>query len=1007
MKKSEFDRYNALMPNRVREILLVSSHYDAFTLQEDGLLTEQILLEYKELSLSSSPQVTHVAHPAEALRMLQTCRYDLVLLVVRVADVRLIEFAKKIKELKPSLPVVVVGFDAHETNRLRSLTTRETIDAFFLWTGNATILLAIIKQIEDRLNLDNDIAVAGVQAILVVEDSLQYISVFLSEAYPQIMKQSQALYEEGLNRLQKLYWMRTRPKIIHAASYEEALALFHHYHEHLLAVITDVGLPSQGELDRQAGFRLVAEIRTVAPNLPVLIQSADEENAQLATRLDSSFVNKNSADLVKKIRNFFRDYLGFGPFIFRLPSGDEVARASDLHELAECIRTVPDASIEYHARHNHFSTWLLARSEYELATKLHPKQVDDFSTIADLRQFLLTELQVVRRIVRAGVVSDFSSQPFDPDSRFQRLGQGSLGGKARGIAFLNNVLALHTDDEKVEGLAVCIPQTFVVTTEFFDRFIRDNQLYRLDVQNLSDDQIARVFLEAHLPETLRIYLRIMLTHLCDPLAVRSSSLLEDDLLHPMAGIYSTLMIPNNDPDPERRLFQLAQAIQYIYASTFFGNARAYLENIGSRSEDEKMAVVIQGVVGNRYGRRFYPTFSGVAHSYNFYPLGPQTATDGVAQLVLGLGRMVMQGGASVRFCPRYPGVMPQFANPQLVLSNSQKTFYSLDLARVPVTDGTLALDDEVLFDLSAALQDGTIRLVGSVFDPQNQTITEGFGARGPWVVTFNNILKHQAIPLAPALNALLDLTTEAMGTPVELEFAGEMSTYGQPPVVGKTQRPPTLYLLQVRPILAQNTVPDEPPVVDPSQIICRSLHALGHGRHEQLYDLIYVKTPSFDAAHSVLIASELGVLNQQLAAEGRSSILIGPGRWGSADHWLGIPVQWSQISKAKIIVEAPPAGSTVEPSQGTHFFHNITSLRLGYLTIPPGAVLCDSPESEFVAWEWLDKQPALNETPYLRHIRFTEPLVAYLDGRTRIGVITKPKDLILTPVTNTHDVGTK
>ncbi len=991
MKKSEFDRYHTLMPHRVREILLVSSHYDAFILQEDGHLTEQILLEYKELSLSSSPQVTHAAHPAEALRMLQASRYDLVLLVVRVANASLVDFAKKVKELMPNQPVVVLGFDAQETNRLRFLCTRETIDAFFLWTGNATILLAIIKHIEDRLNLDNNIAVAGVQAILVVEDSLRYISVFLAEAYPQIMKQSQALYEEGLNRLQKLFWMRTRPKIIHATSYEEALAFFNRYHEHLLAVITDVGFPRQGELDRQAGFRLVAEIRTRAPDLPVLIQSADEENALPAARLDTFFVNKNSPELVKQIRNFFRDYLGFGPFIFRLPNGDEVARASDLRELAECIRTVPDASIEYHARHNHFSTWLLARSEYELATKLHPKRVGDFSTIAEVRQFLLAEIQIVRRIVRAGVVSDFSSQPFDPDSRFQRLGQGSLGGKARGIAFLNNVLALHTDDEKLEGLQVSIPQTFVVTTAFFDQFIRDNRLYRLDTQPLSDEHIARIFLAAHLPETLKTYLRIILTHLRDPLAVRSSSLLEDDLLHPMAGIYSTLMIPNNDPDPERRLLHLTQAIQYIYASTFFGNARAYLENIGSRSEDEKMAVVIQGVVGRRYGRRFYPTFAGVAHSYNFYPLGPQRATDGVAQLVLGLGRMVMEGGTSVRFCPRYPGVMPQFANPQLVLSNSQKAFYSLDLARVPPTDGTLALDDEVLFDLAAALQDGTIRLVGSVFDALNQTITEGFGARGPWVVTFNNILKHQVIPLSPALSALLDLTTEAMGTPVELEFAGDMSTYEQALTVGDPQRSPTLYLLQVRPILTSKAIEDEPPVVEASSIICRSLRALGHGRHDQLYDLIYVKNQSFDAAHSALIASELGALNQQLTAEGRSSVLIGPGRWGSSDHWLGIPVQWSQISKAKIIVEAPPAGSHIEPSQGTHFFHNITSLRLGYLTISPGAVRTDNPESEYVDWEWLDAQPALHETQYLRHVRFTESLIAYLDGRTRLGVIAKPR----------------
>jgi hypothetical protein len=977
--KSKSLRYRELMPNRVREVLLVSTRYDAFVLQEDGHLTEQIFLEYKELSLSSSPRVTHAPTFEAALSMLQANRYDLVLLVSRVADHGVVDFAKKVKTLFPSRPVIVLGFDPNELDRLRPWIDPSTIDAAFVWSGDAKILLAIIKRIEDRQNLDNDIEAAGVRIILVIEDSIHYTSAFLSGLYPELMKQSQSLFAEGFNRLQKLYRMRTRPKVLLASNYEEAVSLFERYHENILSVITDVGFPRQGALDPEAGLLFISEVRRSCPDLPVLIQSAEEKYAKAALEQNALFVNKTNPDLLTVIRGFLNDYLGFGAFIFRLPGGDEVARAKDVRELLDCVHTVPDESLLYHASHNHFSAWLLARSEFTLANKLHPKTVGDFKTVKELREFLSQELESLRRVARAGVITDFSTTAFEPEGQFQRIGDGSLGGKARSIAFLDALLSTETDDGQLEGLKICIPQTFVITTEFFDRFIEENRLSGLDADRLADEEIAAAFLSAKLPSAVVQSLLVILKSVRDPLAVRSSSLMEDDMLHPLAGIYKTLMIPNNDPELDVRLRALCRAIQEVYASTYFKNARAYLKNVGRRREEEKMAVVIQRVVGQRHGRRFYPQLSGVAHSYNYYPLGPLAAEDGVVQMALGLGRMVVDGGACVRFCPKYPGVMPQFSNPSLVLKNSQKAFYALDLDRRAGTEGSSSIDDVVLFDLSSAVEDGTMPLVGSVFDAENHTITEGVGVRGPWVVTFNNILKYQSIPLAGVLSHLLKLTSESMGTAVEIEFACDC------------RKPPVLYLLQVRPILAREDLQELQQETLPSgDPICFSRHALGHGCFSGLRDVVYVRNENFDPATTLKIAQQVGQINEQLVREDRPYLLMGPGRWGSSDAWLGIPVQWSQISGAKIIVEASPEGYNVEPSQGTHFFHNITSLQLGYLTILPGGKKTDGKTQEFVDWDWLNAQPAFRETEYLRHIRSEQPLVATLDGRKGLGVVFCP-----------------
>jgi len=983
-----YRKFHDLMPHRVREVLLVSSLYDAFILQEDGHLSEQIFLEYKELSLSSAPRFTHVTTAEAALKALENRRFDLVLVMPRLPDMELYRFGRKVKKLRPGRPVVVLAFESKEVNRLRALVSPDSIDAVFIWNGDAKILLAVTKYIEDRENCDHDIAVADVRVILVIEDDIRFYSSFLAHLYPELMKQSQSLFSEGFNRLQKLMRMRTRPKILHASNYEEAMRLIKKYRDNLLGIISDVGFPREGVHDREAGLKLIEEVRNCAPDMPALLQSFDEDYAAKAQELGVHFVNKYSTSLLYEIGRFLKDYLGFGPFVFRRPDGTEIMRASDVRELEKIIKQVPADSLEYHAQRNHVSNWLMARSEFELAARLKPQQVSDFPSVEDVRQHLLAELKKLREETRRGVIADFSVEKFEPDTIFQRIGHGSLGGKARGLAFLNLLLTSKPYNGMMAGMPVQIPQTFVLATDWFDRFMDRNQLHEFAYRTDDDETIATRFVQAELPNDLRENLDVIVDKVTCPLAVRSSSMLEDDMLHPFAGIYRTIMIPNSQSDRTARLQNLCNAVKLVFASTFFRNAKAYVENTAHRVEEEKMAVVIQRLVGQQYGDRFYPHFAGVAHSYNYYPLGPVKAEDGVMQMVLGLGRLVVDGGQGLRFCPRYPAVAPQMATPELVWKNSQNQFYALDLNCCDITPESYILSNLRLYDLPLALDDGPLKLVGSIYNKQDDTIVEGGDAKGPWVVTFNNILKHQSVPLAPAMVELLKLTSSGLGTAVELEFAVDMGDVGRRTRRGQPRRRPTLFPLQLRPTVTQDSLTElQVEVFAPEQVVCRSNQALGHGRVEELTDIVYVKNENFDPAKSPQIARQVGTINQQLRQDKRPYVLIGPGRWGSSDHWLGIPVQWAQISGAKIIIEASPSGYNVDPSQGTHFFHNITSLQIGYFTIPPGSQPTDRTNGNFVDWEWLDRQPALDETEYLRHVRLEKPLVALIDGRENVGVI--------------------
>ncbi len=975
------------MPYRVREILLVSSPYDAFILEEDGHLTEQIFTEYKALSLTASPRFTYAPTGEEAIRLMEDRRFDLILTMTSVRDMDFNAFGRRVKALRPGRPVALLVLDSADLENLRATIDEDAIDGVFFWNGDAKILLAIIKDIEDRQNVDFDIAHGGVRVILLLEDSPRFYSSYLAMLYTELMAQSRSLYAEGVNQHHRLMCMKARPKILHADTYEKGVALLRRYERHMLAVITDARLPRAGVADDDAGIDFARLVRAHDAELPILIQSAQHENAARAADLGALFLDKATPNLLAGIRRFLAEHLGFGDFIFRRPDGGEVDRARDLRELEEKLHTVPAESLFFHATRNHFSIWLMARGEFELAERIRPRRVSDYPTVDDVCRFLIDVLRDEQERLQRGMVADFD--PAHPDgASFARLCDGGLGGKARGIAFLNMLLA-QGESRPPLPMPVRVPPSLVIATEDFDAFMDANNLRDFVYDTTDDREIALRFIHSWLPDELRRQLMHVAARIDAPLAVRSSSLLEDSLQQPFAGIYRTHMIPNNDSSPDERHRQLCTAVKLVYASTFFRNARSYLDNTGYRVEEEKMAVIIERVVGRRRGTRFYPSFSGVAQSYNFYPVGPQKPEDGIVHVALGLGRLIVDGGLALRFSPVHPRVLPQFSTPESVLANTQRGFYAIDLTRTwegvaDETDGSVTH-----FDLAAAEADGTLDAVGSVFSRDDRRIRDDLGLSGPRVVTFNNILQHGAIPLAETVRELLRMAEDGFGGPVEMEFACEMGDWGRDPPRGQTREAPTLYVLQVRPLVARrkSLATVDVSAIPPSSCLARSNRALGDGVHDGLCDVVYVDPARWDAAHNRAIAAEVGEVNAALERGKRPYILIGPGRWGSADEWLGIPVQWSQIAGVRVMIEASPAGYDVDPSQGTHFFQNITALRIGYLTIPPGADRAQPRDGQFLDWDLLSAAPEVARTAHLRHVRFAQPLEVVLDGRLGLGAV--------------------
>jgi hypothetical protein len=973
-----FVKFHDLMRFRVREILLVSSFYDAFVLEEDGGLSEHIFSAYIDLNLRFIPRVTRVSSAEEALKALQESSYDMVITMTRISDMNPGEFGKKVKALKPQMPVILLTYEWVEVELLIRLRKTGSIDKVFYWTGDTRILLAIIKYIEDMKNVDNDIQL-GVRVILLIEDSPRFHSIFLPILYTEVMTQTRLLISEGVNDLHRLLRMRARPKILMAETYEEGKTLYKKYKDNLLGVISDIRFPRKGEIDEEAGFRFARRVKREIPDLPFLLQSTNIKNREVAYANGLDFLYKRSENLLHELQRFMLSNFGFGDFVFKNAEGEEIARAKNLQAFEDLVQIVPRESILHHAGKNHISIWLRARTEFEAAERLRPKKISDFESVGELRRFISTELQKIKIRNQMGVITDFGRTPLSITNSFVRLGSGSLGGKARSIAFLNTLLNKTRLGDKFDNIDIKTPHTFVICSEVFEKFLQENDLQAFAIEETNNNIIARKFLKARLPEKVMRDLQTLLEEITYPVAVRSSSILEDSQLLPFAGLYSTYMLPNNNPNFKKRLKQLYDAVKLVFASVFYKSPKEYVKNTNFRIEEEKMAVIIQQVVGQKYNGKVYPVISGTAHSYNYYPISHMEPEDGVVQLALGLGTLVVEGAHSYRFCPKYPEMNPPYASAAEFLRESQNYFYALDISDLNLkitNDEKFSLKQ---FDLAEAERDGTLFFVGSTYSGEDDAIMDTLSIPGPRVVTFANMLKYNIFPLAEILDEILKISKKAFGSHIEMEFA--INIYKD-----KTRKP-EFYLLQVRPmVVGQEDVDVAMEDIQPGQILCSSTHAMGNGVFHKIHDLVVVDPETFDAARSRFIADEVGRINKKLAEENRRYILLGYGRWGTADSWLGIPVEWHQIANAQIVIEANLGGFHVDPSQGSHFFHNLTSLGLGYFHIKKPVPT----EDEFIDWDWLKSQKVSRQTRYVKHFRFPSPLEVKINARDSRGVILKP-----------------
>ena len=969
-----FPGFQDLMPFRVQDILLAASHYDAFTLHEEGRLDELILGEFLELSLHHTPGLTHVASGAEALARAEAePRFNLILTTLQLGDMNAAQLAREVKRRGLDVSVVVLAHDNNERKDFLARHDPSDIERIFMWQGNARILVAIVKYLEDKRNVAHDTEAIGVPVILLVEDNVRYVSSFLPTIYTELIEQSGRLAGEGVNLSHSLVRMRARPKILLASTFEEAWELFTRYRPYMLGLISDVEFPREGRITRGAGFDLARLAREAVPDLPILLQSSRVEFAPGAREVGAAFLRKYSVTLLADLRRFMTEHFGFGDFVFRMPDGREVGRATDLRHLEERLRTVPAASIGYHGERNHFSHWLTARTEFALARRLRPRRVADYPTLEHLRQDLIESIAEYRRAQSERLVADFRHDTFDPATAFfARIGGGSLGGKARGLAFARSLLAREEAGRHFPGVRIAVPSAIVLATDCFDRFLTDHGLLDFALSGTDDEDILRRFLAAPLPDDVAADLERFLDAVRWPLAVRSSSLLEDSQYQPFAGVYETFMLANDHPDPARRLEQLAAAVKRVYASTFSRRTKAYLRATPYRLEEEKMAVLIQKVVGERYGPRYYPDLSGVARTHNFYPTPPLRSEDGLAAVALGMGRTVVGGGRCLLFSPRHPRHLVHASTVEDLLSHSQREFWALDLARKGGTGETMR---EARFGLEVAEEDGTLDAVGSTYSPETHAVHDGLARKGPRLVTFAPVLKGRVFPLAEILSQLLDLARRGMNRPAEIEFAVRLS---------RTAEPHEFAFLQIRPLVfAEPLEGMDLDQVQPERLLCRSPMVLGHGR-VALHDIVAVDFEGYERSQSRSVAQEIARYNAELMAQERPYLLIGVGRWGSADPWLGIPVTWEQIAGARVIVESGFRDFRVEPSQGTHFFQNLTSFQVGYFTVNAEA------GEGFVRWDWLAAQRAVSERGLVRHLRFDQPVVVRMDGREHRGVIAKP-----------------
>jgi len=966
-----------LMNKRIYNILMIASRYDMFILQDDGRVEEQIFNEYASLNLRYPPLFTQVSTGKEAMNELKSNRYELVICMPNMDNSEVFEVAKNIKAEHPHIPIVVLTPFSKSVTKALAKEDLSSIDYVFSWLGNTDLLLAIIKLIEDRMNVEHDVKTVGVQTIMLVENSVRFYSSVLSLLYKFVLYESKEFSREALNEHQRMLRMRGRPKILLARNYEEAMDLYQKFGDNMLGVISDMSFNREGVKDKLAGKKLCEWIRSQDKCIPIIYASSESENEKYAAEINASFIDKNSKTFPQDLRKVMKENFGFGDFIIVHPqTKEEIFRIKNLKELQNTIRKIPDDSLYYHLSHNHFSRFFYSRAMFPVAEMLKRIDVSEYESMEEARELIYDAIVQYRRMKNTGVVAIFERDRFDQFSNFARIGEGSLGGKGRGLAFMGSMVKMHLEFNSYENFPVLIPRTVVLCTDIFDEFMETNQLYPLALSDLPDDEILKLFLSAKLPERLINDFLVFLDAINAPIAIRSSSLLEDSCYQPFAGIYSTYMIPFVN-DKREMVRMISDGIKAVYASVFYKDSKTYMAATRNFIDQEKMAILLQEVVGSQYGSRFYPTISGVARSINYYPIGNEKPEDGIVNMGLGLGKYIVDGNMGLRFSPLHASNILQLSTLEMALKETQKRFYALDtnntIKEFPVDDSFNLLR----LGLKEAENDGALRYISSTYDPLDQVIREGYYPGGRKIISFAHILQHNMFPLAKILNKVLKVGQREMGRPVEIEFAVNI----------KDQKKGAFYLLQIRPIVeGREMVSEDLSKIEKTQTILYSESALGNGISNDVYDVVYVKTESFDAANNSLTAREIEKLNRTFIDSDRNYILIGPGRWGSSDPWLGIPVKWPHISQARLIVEAGLESYRVEPSQGAHFFQNLTSFGVGYFTIHPFLE-----DGGFFDEAFLNAQPAAYETDFIRHVHFDYPITIKINGRKKTGVVMKPE----------------
>jgi hypothetical protein len=977
---SDRDIYHDLMQYKVREILLVANLYDAYIIEQEGRFFEQVTGEYYQLNLSSAPRITGVSTPEEALEKMQEKHFDMVIVMMGVEKSTPIQLSRIIKQIYHNIPIFMLLNNNSDIALFEDGSKPITsIDKVFVWNGDSKVFLAMVKYNEDRMNVENDIRIGMVRVILLVEDSAKYYSRYLPILYSIVIEQTQHLIEEvNTDELYKLLKMRVRPKVLLASNYSEAISLFNKYKENLLCLISDVKFEKDGKLNENAGLDLVSYAKASIPNLPTVLQSSDPENARKAYLLKSTFVNKNSETLKQDLQSFINYYLGFGHFVYKDEEGrKDIAVARSMKEFQTHLKTIPEKSLIYHAKRDHFSHWLMARGEIQIAKRIKPLRVEDFTSPGSLREYLIGVIEQCIHDKQKGKVINFEESALLDETNVVSLAPGSLGGKGRGLAFINMIINSFDFSELVPEIRVRTPKTSIIGTEEFERFIQNNNLYGEIYTETDYESIKKRFLEGRLTDTLRKRLKAYLSIIEKPLAIRSSSLFEDSLMQPFAGIFDTFLLPNNHPDLNVRLEQTMNAIKLVFASIFSPTASAYFKAVNYKIEEEKMAVIIQEVAGNQYEDTFYPHISGVAQSYNFYPYSYMKPDEGFASMAVGLGKYVVEGEKTYRFSPVHPQL--EIYTPKDLFKNSQVHFYGIDMKK---KDLNLMEGEDaglIKLEIDRAEQHGTLKHCASVYDFSSERTIPGITQAGPRVVNFANILKYDYIPLPKTIEVILDIISESMGTPIEIEFAVDLTKDRE----GRA----SFYLLQIKPLI-KNIIDSDIHIdkIDNDRLLLYCENGMGNGRIDDISDVIYVDMAQFDKLKTEKMRDEIDALNRAMAAENRKYVLIGPGRWGTRDRFIGIPVVWSQISKAKIIVEVSMEDFPLDASLGSHFFHNVISMNVGYFSVKHNDLI------DYINWDALKEAKVINKTRYFRHVRFDSPLEIVMDGKKRNALIYhKPK----------------